>query len=96
MRRTGYLKGMVVLAVCAVWVFGANRAGLFIRNREKVASQPNESAMEPFSQTKKFASVGSWKVAYIDRGSGDPNPGPPLQGNRAGPSRTRRHSRTAR
>jgi pimeloyl-ACP methyl ester carboxylesterase len=39
--------------------------------------------MEAFSREKKFVDVGSWKVAYIDQGSGDPivlQHGCPFQG----------------
>ena len=72
MKRMAYLIGFLLSIACVTWILGAIRAGLFIQNREKVASQPNESSMEPFSRAKKFVSVGSWKVAYIDRGSGNP------------------------
>ena len=61
-----------MFAVCAVWVFGAFRAGLFIEDRHKDASQPTEGRLEPFSRAKKFVNVGTWNVAYIDQGEGIP------------------------
>jgi len=72
MKWLAHLTGFILSIACVAWIFGAIRAGLFIQNREKVASEPNESPLEPFSQAKKFVSVGSWKVAYIDQGSGNP------------------------
>jgi hypothetical protein len=72
MRRLAYSTGVVLLSACVGWALGAIRAGLFIGDRAKTASEPDERSMEAFSREKKFVDVGSWKVAYIDQGSGDP------------------------
>lgn len=72
MKWLAYSTSVVLLIACVGWALGALRAGLFIRHRAKVASEPDESSMEAFSREKKFVNVGSWKVAYIDQGSGDP------------------------
>jgi 2-hydroxymuconate-semialdehyde hydrolase len=71
-RWSAYSTGFVLSIACAAWVLGATRAGLFIRDRTKVASKPDESSLESFSRDKKFADVGPWKIAYIDQGSGAP------------------------
>jgi 2-hydroxymuconate-semialdehyde hydrolase len=72
MTWLAYSIGLALAIASATWALGAIRAGLFIQDRHKAASQPDENSLEPFSQTKKFLTVGSWKVAYIDQGSGDP------------------------
>ena len=72
MKWLAYSIGFVLSAACAAWVLGAIRAGLFIQDRAKAASGPDESSLDPFSQSKKFLSIDPWKVAYVDRGSGDP------------------------
>jgi 2-hydroxymuconate-semialdehyde hydrolase len=72
MKRLTYSIGFVLSMACAAWVVGAIRAGLFIQDRTKAASGPDDSSLEPFSQSKKFLSVGPWQVAYVDRGGGDP------------------------
>ena len=62
-----------VLATCvALWVLGAAEAGLFIRDVDGRASESSESSVEVFSRSKKFIDIGCWRVAYIDRGTGDP------------------------
>jgi pimeloyl-ACP methyl ester carboxylesterase len=62
---------LVVLLLIA-WTVGAVKAGLFIRNRHAVVSQVNERWLDAFSREKKFADVGPWRIAYIDRGAGAP------------------------
>ena len=63
----------VLFAGCGgLWLFGAAKAGLFIRDVDTFASEPGERSMEEFSRSKKFIDVGSWRVAYIDSGKGDP------------------------
>ena len=61
---------LIVLAI--VWVSGALQAGLFIRETQGITSRVDENAIEPFSRDKKFVDVAGWRVAYIDRGSGEP------------------------
>jgi hypothetical protein len=72
MKWLAYSIGFVLSTACAAWVVGAIRAGLFIQDQAKASSRPDESSLEPFSQSKKFLTVGPWKVAYIDQSSGDP------------------------
>lgn len=72
MEWLGYSTGFVLLIASGIWVLGATRAGLLIRDRAQVASGPDESSMEAFSREKKFINVGPWRIAYIDRGSGAP------------------------
>lgn len=72
MRWLGYSTRFVFLMASAAWVLGAIRAGLFILDRTKAASTPDESSMEAFSRKKKFVNVGPWKIAYIDQSSGTP------------------------
>jgi pimeloyl-ACP methyl ester carboxylesterase len=72
MKWLGYSIGFLFSIACATWFAGAIRAGLFIHDHAKPASGPDDSSLEPFSQSKKFLSVGPWKVAYVDQGSGDP------------------------
>lgn len=39
---------------------------------DKYLSERAEPSMEPFSQGKKYVTVGNWEVAYIDAGQGEP------------------------
>jgi hypothetical protein len=55
-----------------LWTLAAVKAGLFITDRHAAASNPHEEPMESFSKNKKFIDVNSWRVAYIDEGSGEP------------------------
>jgi hypothetical protein len=71
MEWLGYSIGFVLLIASGIWVLGATRAGLLIRDRTKTASTPDDS-MEAFSRGKKFVNVGPWKIAYIDQGGGTP------------------------
>ncbi len=97
MKVAAYLSAFALLIACLTWVLGAIRAGLFIRDQHRVASDPNESHREPFSRAKRFLSVGPWKVAYIDQGMDDPiilPHGCPFQGYEYGriiPFLTRHH-----
>jgi hypothetical protein len=63
---------IVLGLMAALWLLGAAKAGHFILNRRSFASRSAERSMEAFSQKKKFIEVGSWQVAYIDEGSGEP------------------------
>jgi pimeloyl-ACP methyl ester carboxylesterase len=72
MKWLAYSTGVVLLIASGIWVLGATRAGLFVGDRTKVASAPDEGSMEAFSRDKKFVNVGPWKIAYIDQGSGTP------------------------
>lgn len=71
-KLTAYAIGVLLATASATWVLGAIRAGLFIRDRMRPASEPNESSFEAFSRAKKFLSIGPWKAAYIDQGNGEP------------------------
>jgi pimeloyl-ACP methyl ester carboxylesterase len=72
MRYVVYLAGGATLLLAVLWIVGAVRAGNLIRDRHAFASRPGEASMEAFSRRKKFLDVGSWRVAYIDEGSGPP------------------------
>jgi hypothetical protein len=63
---------IVLGLMAALWLLGATKSGHFILNRRSFATQSAEKSMEGFSQKKKFIEVGSWQVAYIDEGSGEP------------------------
>jgi 2-hydroxymuconate-semialdehyde hydrolase len=71
MKKVAYLSTLILSTACVAWILGAARAGLFIRDRQKNASEPGEP-VEPFSRAKNFIRVRSWNVAYFDQGSGDP------------------------
>jgi pimeloyl-ACP methyl ester carboxylesterase len=71
-KLTRYGIGLFLVAASAAWLLGAVRAGLFIRDGKRPASEPNERSFEAFSRAKKFLSVGPWRVAYIDQGNGEP------------------------
>jgi pimeloyl-ACP methyl ester carboxylesterase len=64
--------GALFAGCVGLWLFGAAKAGLFIRDVDAFASEPGERSMEEFSTSKKFIDVGSWRVACIDSGKGDP------------------------
>jgi len=64
-RRT-----LIVLSI--IWIAGALKAGLFIRDAQDVVSRVDEQAIEAFSRDKKFVDIAGWRVAYVDRGSGEP------------------------
>ena len=61
---------LIVLSI--VWIAGALKAGLFIRDAQDVVSRVDEQAIEAFSRDKKFVDIAGWRVAYVDRGSGEP------------------------
>ena len=61
---------LIVLSI--LWTFGAVKAGFFVRDAQVFASRVDEDSIEPFSRDKNFVDIGAWRVAYIDRGSGEP------------------------
>jgi pimeloyl-ACP methyl ester carboxylesterase len=71
MKLLAYVAVGVLSIAAAAWIIGAIQAGLFIQDRERVASEPNESSFEAFSRAQKFVTIGSWNIAYIDEGNGD-------------------------
>jgi pimeloyl-ACP methyl ester carboxylesterase len=62
----------LVVLLLIIWAIGAVKAGLFIRDTHTAVSQADEDSFEAFSREKKFIDVGPWRVAYVDRGTGDP------------------------
>lgn len=72
MKRLVSLFALCVGLFTVVWTVGAVKAGLFIRDTHAFVSQADERSFEAFSREKKFVDVGPWRVAYIDRGSGEP------------------------
>jgi len=72
MRPLMYSIGAVVLGITAIWLVGANRAGLFVSDKQAGASAADEKGWEAFSRRKKFIDVGRWRVAYVEEGSGEP------------------------
>lgn len=72
MHHSLLVLGVCLIVLLLVWTFGALKAGLFIRDAHAFASQVDERAIEAFSRDKKFADVAGWRVAYIDRGWGEP------------------------
>lgn len=71
-KRIAYAVIGVVAALGLLWAFAARRAGFFVTDHHVAASSPDEASMEAFSKKKKFIDVDSWRVAYIDEGSGEP------------------------
>src|SRR5262245_1620087 len=71
-KRIMYIIIGIIVALGLLWTFAAMKAGLFITDRHAAASNPNEESMEAFSKNKKFIDIDSWRVAYIDEGSGEP------------------------
>ncbi len=71
-KRIMYIVIGFIAALGLLWTFAAMTAGLFITDRHAAASNPHEEPMEAFSKNKKFIAVDSWRVAYIDEGSGEP------------------------
>src|SRR6266542_5153148 len=71
-KRIMYIIVGIIVALGLLWTFAAIKAGLFITDRHAAASNPHEESMEAFSRNKKFIDVDSWRVAYIDEGSGEP------------------------
>jgi 2-hydroxymuconate-semialdehyde hydrolase len=72
MKSLLWFLGLSVIALSILWTFGAVKAGLFVRHAHVFASRVDENSIEPFSRDKKFVDIGGWRVAYIDRGSGEP------------------------
>src|SRR5215207_8781848 len=67
----GFL-GLPLILLSIVWMVGALKAVLFVRNPQGLTSRVDEHSIEPFSREKKFVDIEGWRVAYIDRGSGEP------------------------
>jgi len=72
MKHVLSFLGVCLVVVLVVWVFGALQAGLFLEHAQAAASQADESSIEGFSREKKFADIDGWRVAYIERGFGEP------------------------
>ena len=72
MKSLFWFLGLSLIVLSIVWMFGAFRAGLFVRDAQGLASRVDEHSIEPFSRDKTFVDIGGWRVAYIDRGSGEP------------------------
>jgi pimeloyl-ACP methyl ester carboxylesterase len=72
MKSLLWFLGLSLIVLSIVWMVGALKAGLFVRNAQGLASQVDEHSIEPFSREKKFVDIGKWRVAYIDQGSGEP------------------------
>jgi hypothetical protein len=64
--------GLAFSVLAATWLVGGVWSGMFIAEDDRPASAPSEKSMEDFSKHKKFITVGSWRVAYVDEGAGDP------------------------
>src|SRR4029450_11416574 len=74
--------GLLLIVLLSIWLFGAWKAGLFVTDAQGLVSRVDEHSIEPFSRDKKFVDIRGWRVAYIDRGSGEPIvllPGCPFQ-----------------
>jgi pimeloyl-ACP methyl ester carboxylesterase len=67
-----WFLGLSLIVLSIVWISGALKAGFFIRDAQGFASRVDEKAIEAFSRDKKFVDAAGWRVAYIDRGSGEP------------------------
>jgi pimeloyl-ACP methyl ester carboxylesterase len=72
MKHVLSFLSLCVIVLLVIWVFGALKGGLFLRDAQAFASQVDESSIEAFSRDKKFVDIGGWGVAYIDRGLGEP------------------------
>jgi len=72
MKSLLWFLGLSLIVLSIVWMFGALKAGLFVPDALVFASRVDQHSIEPFSRDKKFVDVGGWRVAYIDRGSGEP------------------------
>jgi 2-hydroxymuconate-semialdehyde hydrolase len=72
MKSLLWFVALSLIVLSIVWISGALKAGLFIQDAQGIASRIDENAMEAFSRDKKFVDVAGWRVAYIDRGSGEP------------------------
>jgi pimeloyl-ACP methyl ester carboxylesterase len=72
MRALVLLFGIGAIVVLVFWSIGAVKAGLLIRDAHIFASAPDESSRDAFSREKTFVDVGPWRVAYVDRGRGEP------------------------
>lgn len=64
--------GAVVTVLGLVWTGLAWSAGMFIPHDERWAVAPGEATQDGFSHQKKFLTLPSSEVAYIDIGSGPP------------------------
>jgi 2-hydroxymuconate-semialdehyde hydrolase len=66
MRAIVALFGIGLVVLLVVWGLGAVKAG------HVPAPALDEPPLDVFSRAKTFADVGPWRVAYIDRGHGEP------------------------
>jgi 2-hydroxymuconate-semialdehyde hydrolase len=72
MKSLLWFVALSLIVLSIVWISGALKAGLFIQDAQGIAPRIDENAIEAFSRDKKFVDVAGWRVAYIDRGSGEP------------------------
>ncbi len=72
MKSLLWFVPLSLLVLSIVWISGALKAGLFLRGGHALASHVDDSSIETFSRDKKFVDVAGWRVAYLDRGSGEP------------------------
>jgi len=70
--------------------------GAFLANEEVRQRWFVEGSLHRSGQRRSHCSSAWLPLSGARVQSDHPHPGPPLQVNRAGPSRTRRHSRMAR
>ena len=54
MKSLLWFLGLSVIMLSIVWMVGALKAGLFVRNAQGLASPVDEHSIEPFSREKKF------------------------------------------
>jgi pimeloyl-ACP methyl ester carboxylesterase len=69
------MKLGVRILFALIFLGGLSFAGLHWGSRPRATGfvlQPNEAALEEFSQQKRYLDVGPWRVAYIDQGEGTP------------------------
>jgi pimeloyl-ACP methyl ester carboxylesterase len=72
MKSLLWFLGLSLIVLSILWTFGAAKAGLFVRDAQVFASRVDEDSIDPFSRDKKFVDIRGWRVAYVDRGSGEP------------------------
>ena len=72
MKSLLWFLGLSLIMLSILWTFGAAKAGLFVRDAQVFALRVDEDSIDPFSRDKKFVDIGGSRVAYIDRGSGEP------------------------
>ena len=57
MKSLLWFVALSLIVLSIVWVSGALKAGLFIRETQGITSRVDENAIEPFSRDKKFVDV---------------------------------------